>query len=184
VRSFRTLGSARESSGNRRPNLNLQDVMTPDGISTEEWDRVHAIAVDIVNASAMDDGVLCAHHTERLFDLLDQLEAIYGRIPSLLDTRADYTDDPAVAIALYEEALAGTEDPALSILALPSLIRLKIEECHDESSISSRISQLEQLIDPEKCSFELDELRRLQSDFEGLKQQNALANPTASNVIR
>jgi hypothetical protein len=158
--------------------------MTPDGISTEEWDRVHAIAVDIVNASAMDDGVLCAHHTERLFDLLDQLEAIYGRIPSLLDTRADYTDDPAVAIALYEEALAGTEDPALSILALPSLIRLKIEECHDESSISSRISQLEQLIDPEKCSFELDELRRLQSDFEGLKQQNALANPTASNVIR
>ena len=156
--------------------------MTPDGISTEEWDRVHEAAVDIVNASAVDDDVLCAHHTQRLLDILDELEVIYGRIPSILDTRADYTDEPSVAIALYEEALAATEDPDLTCLALPSLIRLMIEEHHDESSISKRILQLEQLIDQEK-GFELEELRELQSNFEELKKQNKPAHPTAGNVL-
>jgi len=145
--------------------------MTTDGISTEEWDRVHASAVDIVNASAVEDEVLRAHHTQRLLDILDELEATYGRIPSILDTRADYTEDPSVAIALYEEALAATDDPDLSCLALPSLIRLMTQEHHDESSISRRILQLEQLIDQEN-GFELDELRQLQSNFEELKKQN------------
>lgn len=146
--------------------------MTPDGISTEEWDRVHVVAVDIVNASAMEDDVLCAHHTERLLDILDGLEAIYGKIPSILDTRADYTDDPTVAIALYEEALALSEDPDLSSLVLPSLIRLKIQERHAESSISDLLLELERLTDRAKSSFELNELRELQSDFEELKKQN------------
>jgi hypothetical protein len=155
--------------------------MTPDGISTEEWDRVHAAAVDIVNASAIEDEFLCAHHTQRLLDILDELEVTYGRIPSILDTRADYTDDPSVAIALYEEALAATEDPELTSLTLPSLIRLKIQEYHDESSISRRIVQLEQLTDQEK-GFELEELQELQSNFEELKQ-NKPAHPTAGNVL-
>lgn len=146
--------------------------MTRDGISTEEWDRVHAVAVDIVNSSAIEDDVLCAHHTERLFDILDGLEAIYGRIPSILDTRADYTDDPAVAIALYEEALAASEDPDLSSLILPSLIRLKIQERHDESAISNLLLELERLTGMHESSFEVDELRGLQSDFEELKKQN------------
>ena len=145
--------------------------MTPDGISTEEWDRVHAAAVDIVNATVVEDDVLCAHHTQRLLDILDELEVTYGRIPSILDTRADYTDDPSVAISLYEEALAATEDPDLACLALPSLIRLMIEEHHDEASISRRIHQLEQLTDQEK-GFELEELRELQSQFEELKKHN------------
>jgi hypothetical protein len=147
------------------------------GISTEDWDRVHVVAVDIVNASAVGDDVLCAHHTQRLLDILDELEVTYGRIPSILDTRADYTDDATVAIALYEEALAATEDPDLACLVLPSLIRLMIEEHHDESSISRRILQLEQLTDQEKC-FELEELQELQSNFEELKKQN---NRRASN---
>jgi hypothetical protein len=146
--------------------------MTRDGISTVEWDRVHAVAVDIVNATGIEDDVLCAHHTERLFDILDELEAIYGRIPSILDTRADYTDDPTVAITLYEEALSASVDPDLTSLVLPSLIRLKIQERHTESSISDLLLELEQLTDINKCSFEVDELRTLQSDFEELQKQN------------
>lgn len=146
--------------------------MTPDGISTEEWDRVHEVAVDIVNASAIRDDVLCAHHTQRLFDILDALETIHGRIPSILDTRADYTDDPTVAIALYEEALAASEDPDLSSLVLPSLIRLMIRGRYAESSISDLLLKLERLTDMDERSFELDELRELQSDFEKLRMQN------------
>lgn len=148
--------------------------MTRDGISTEEWDRVHAVAVDIVNASAIEDEVLCAHHTERLFDILDGLEAIYGRVPSILDTRADYTDDPTVAIALYEEALSVSEEPDLTSLVLPSLIRLKIQERHPESSISVLLLRLIRLTNTDVSSFERDELRELQSEFEELKIQNRL----------
>jgi hypothetical protein len=146
--------------------------MTPDGISTEEWAHVHAVAVDIVNASAIQDDVLCARHTQRLFEILDELEAIHGRIPSILDTRADYTDDPAVAIALYEEALAASEDPNLSSLVLPSLIRLMIREQHAESSISGLLIQLERLTDMGERSFDWDELRELQSDFQELRMQS------------
>jgi len=156
--------------------------MTRDGISTEEWDRVHTVAVDIVNASAIEDSVLCSHHTERLFDILDELEAIYGRIPSILDTRADYTDDPTVAITLYEEALSVSVDPDLTSLVLPSLIRLKIQERHAESSISDLLLELEQLTDINKCNFEADELRALQSDFEELKKQNKSCEATGDNV--
>jgi len=156
--------------------------MTQDGISTEEWDRVHAVAVDIVNASAIDDDVLCAHHTERILDLLDELEAAYGRIPSILDTRADYTSDPIVAIALYEEALAASENQKLSSLILPSLIRLKIQERHDESSISDRLVELGRMIDTDRNSFELDDLLELQSDFEELKRQNKSSLPTGMNT--
>lgn len=148
--------------------------MTRDGISTEEWDRVHAVAVDIVNASAIEDDVLCAHHTERLFDILDGLEVIYGRIPSILDTRADFTDDPTVAIALYEEALAVSEEPDLTSFVLPSLIRLKIQEHHPDSSISVLLLELNRLTDTDVSSFEADELRELQSEFEELKIQNRL----------
>jgi len=80
--------------------------MTPDGISTDDWDRVHEAAIEIVNASAIEDDVLCAHHTERLFDILSELEGRYGRIPGILATRADFADDPTMAIALHEEAVS------------------------------------------------------------------------------
>jgi hypothetical protein len=157
--------------------------MTPDGISTAEWNRVHAVAVDIVNATGIEDDVLCAYHTERLFDILDELEAIYGRIPSILDTRADYSDDPTVAVTLYEEALSASADPDLTSLVLPSLIRLKIQERHAESSISDLLLELEQLTVTDRCSFEVDELRALQSDFEELKKQNKPCEATGDNVL-
>ena len=132
--------------------------MTPDGISTGDWDRVHEAVADVVNASAADDDVLSCHHTERLFSILDELESIYGRIPSVLATRADFTDDPTVAIALHEEALAVARDPVSLRLSLQSMIRLKIDERHDESSITDRLLQLETLTDRDQDGTDWDEL--------------------------
>jgi len=48
--------------------------MTPDGISTKDWDRVQDVVHKIVHASAIKDDVLCEHHSERLFGLLFELE--------------------------------------------------------------------------------------------------------------
>jgi hypothetical protein len=66
---------------------------TTDGISTDDWDNVHGLAVDIVNAPDNEKTEL----RQRLFDYLELLEVKYGPLPSILATRADYldSDDPA-----------------------------------------------------------------------------------------
>src|SRR5687767_6692353 len=58
---------------------------TPDGISTEDWDVVHTLAVEIFNASNDQQDV---DLRRRLFDWLDKLEAKYGPLPSSLATRS------------------------------------------------------------------------------------------------
>ena len=148
-----------------------QEIMTPDGISTDDWDRVHEVVVEVVNASAIEDNVLCDHYKERLFGILDELESIYGRIPGVLATRADFTDEPTVAIALHEEALAVAIDPISSRLSLQSLIRLKIDGRHDETSTATLLLELERLTDTDRSSSDLDELRELQTDFERTKRR-------------
>ncbi len=80
--------------------------MTPDGISTAEWARVHEPAAEIVNASTADDEALDLSLRTQLLEELDRLEVRYGRLASLLATRADYLDDEGEAIALLEEAYA------------------------------------------------------------------------------
>lgn len=62
--------------------------MTSDGISSEDWDHVHELAVAVVNADADEDT-----HRDRLFAFLEALVRKYGELPSLLATRADYSDD-------------------------------------------------------------------------------------------
>jgi len=64
-------------------------MQTPDGISSEDWDLVHELAIEIVNATKEDEE---AAYRRRLLDYLDELEAKYGALPSILATRADYVD--------------------------------------------------------------------------------------------
>ena len=140
--------------------------MTPDGISTDDWDRVHEAVIEIVNASAIEDDVLCAHHTERLFDILSELESHYGRIPAILATRADFTDDSIMAIALHEEALSVANDPTSTRLSLQSMVRLMIDESYSDSQIACRLEALEQVTEVDGCASDLDELQELKEDFE------------------
>jgi hypothetical protein len=65
---------------------------TEDGIATEDWDRVHELAVEIVNLSAESDAAASDQASRRLVELLDDLQEKYGPLPSLLATRADYLD--------------------------------------------------------------------------------------------
>lgn len=145
--------------------------MTPDGLSTEDWDRVHETALEIVHASSMDDEILCSHHTEHMFEILDELETRYGRIPSVLATRADYIDDPLMAIALHEEVLLIATDPLSRRFSLQSLIRLMIDLCYEGSSIQVLLDELERVTDLDAESFDADEFRELQEDFKQLKEK-------------
>ena len=76
--------------------------MTSDGIKDEDWDRVHELAVEIVNAS--EDERLSRVYTQRLLTVLDELEEKYGALPSILATRADYVDDLFESIDLLKRA--------------------------------------------------------------------------------
>lgn len=80
--------------------------MTPDGIPTREWDRVHELAVDVANASMQDDAVLSEAKTQEMICYLRELQVRHGDLPSVLGTLADYTDDDVERYDLYARGIA------------------------------------------------------------------------------
>jgi hypothetical protein len=92
--------------------------MTSDGISSEDWDRVHELALDIVNASDAER----IQNVERLFAFLQGLTSKYGDLPSIVATQADYTDDPHASEQLllraFDLAIARNDQPNIREIAL------------------------------------------------------------------
>jgi hypothetical protein len=80
-------------------------IVTPQGISDADWDRVKELAVAIVNAT-QDDEEGGEAETDALMTFLDGLEKKYGAHPGILSTRADFLSDPDEAVALLEQAYA------------------------------------------------------------------------------
>src|SRR6266516_3862086 len=101
--------------------------MTPDGIRDEDWDRVHELAVEIVNAGESEEG---DEHTAELLAYLDRLEEKYGLLPSIVATRADYVAEPRESLALLERAYElarERQDHKNMVYAASSLTSLQIE---------------------------------------------------------
>ncbi len=105
--------------------------MTSDGIDDGDWDRIRALAVEVVNASA--DGDDSAERT-RLFEGLERLERTYGRLPSIVATRGDFTESTTERVELLREAFElATErgDLANELHIADSLARAYVEELSD-----------------------------------------------------
>jgi hypothetical protein len=105
--------------------------MTPDGISDEDWTKVRDAAVEVVNANDTSEE---ARSYDQMLRVLDQLEAKYGTLPSILATRADYVGDPLQSAALLERAyeLAVERDDRLNRLEIAdSLAQVWIEDLVD-----------------------------------------------------
>ncbi len=108
--------------------------MTPDGISTEDWDEVHDIAVQIANLSSVGDDAGGNLAQVRMLSLLDRLDAKYGPRPSLLSLRADYVDSPLVKEDLLLRAYASAEElnePNSKVWGASELAAYYIEEAGD-----------------------------------------------------
>jgi hypothetical protein len=56
----------------------FSNMTTSDGISAEDWDKVHELAVEVVKSGLPSD------YRTRLLRYLDQLETKYGELPSIL----------------------------------------------------------------------------------------------------
>ena len=78
-------------------------------ITKEAWGRVLQAACDCANAAMADDDVLLEVHHNSMSEILDEMDAEFGEHACLLDTRADYLDNPDERRALYQRALALAE---------------------------------------------------------------------------
>jgi len=63
-------------------------------ITKEAWDRVIEKACDVANATDTDDDPMYEVHRLGMLEILAELEDEFGAHPEILDTRADYIDDP------------------------------------------------------------------------------------------
>jgi hypothetical protein len=74
-------------------------------ITKAAWDRVIEKACDVANATRTDDDPMYDVYREQMLELLDELEAEFGTQSKILDTRADYIDDPLERRRLCTKAL-------------------------------------------------------------------------------
>ena len=79
-------------------------IATSDGISRDDWNIIHVLAVEIANAAMAEDSIAEADARSKMLDHLALLADQYGNKPSILATRADYIDNPAEQVALLEKA--------------------------------------------------------------------------------
>jgi hypothetical protein len=109
---------------------------TSDGIPSEDWDVIHQHALDCANASLRGDERGRAEGRRRMLASLERLETKFGRLPSILSTRADYVDDLAIKEALFIEAYEGAArsgDELNQLLTAHSLAELYIDDHRNAS---------------------------------------------------
>ena len=140
--------------------------MTPDGVSTEDWERVMQLACDIANASEDDDDAAGRRAGEQMLSLLDDLHKKYGPLPSLLATRADYTDAPHEReywlLAAYEAA-ERRDDPKNLVWIAHSLAQYYIEDAGDDDVGVRWLARLEQHLRVFAAEHEAGELQKLRA---------------------
>lgn len=74
-------------------------------ISKSAWNRVHEKACDVANAAHSDNDPMYEVYRGQMLEILDELETEFGTQSRILDTRADYIDDPHERLRLYTKAL-------------------------------------------------------------------------------
>ena len=79
--------------------------MEQEGAPEDIYERVHELAVGIVNASSAGDDALHDSLCETLRAYYDEQASLRRSHPFLTEAMADYTDDAAEAVLLYEKAL-------------------------------------------------------------------------------
>ena len=156
----------------------LEDIKmttTSDGISLEDWEVLHELAVNIVNASAEEDDAMGRIYKRHLFEYLDTLETKYGPLPSILDTRADYTDDPEIRRGLYSQAYTLAKDRGdvrNQLYIASSLGRLYVEHFQDAVKGQKWLGLVKKHLKQTGRSIDIEAYEDLKADLERLKLKN------------
>jgi len=150
--------------------------MTSDGISKRDWDRVTEVAIRIVNVSSLRNDELVLPYTRQMLCLLDRLQRKYGELPSLLATRADYTEDESERLRLLKRAyrLAKTRhDKVNCVLIASSIAEIYIEDLRNVEKGKSWLDSLESCLSEYRDESEMREFRRLKKKFTMLSSNAA-----------
>jgi hypothetical protein len=106
--------------------------MTTFPFTEADWHCVSEAARDVVNATFAEDAVLRSSLFAELRQVLAQLRGKYGQHPALLETEADFTNEPTERVALYENAKELAEDQGLITYSIRlSLARVLLEELQE-----------------------------------------------------
>ena len=147
---------------------------TRDGITTEEWDIVHGLAVDIVNASGERE----LQYRQQLLWYLETLEQKYGPLTSILATRADYLDDddPArEALLVRAHATAASNDDATNVVeTAQSLVEMFLER-RQLSEADAWLTKLRESIDL------FDQKQPSYADYDALRGEYPEACPESGH---
>jgi hypothetical protein len=122
---------------------------TSDGIAREDWEIIESLAAKIANAVCAESDDDAESATRQLFAQLSRLEQKYGRLASILATRADYADDPKDRINLLEEAwrsAQSTGDTFNLVLIASSLAETFIVELEDPHKGRKWLDRLETVL--------------------------------------
>jgi hypothetical protein len=85
---------------------------TSDGVTDADWDVIMTLAENVVHQTGLDLDPSLAK--KRISLALNKLENKYGRLPSILSTKADYVDDFGERLSLLKEGYV-TADEILDI---------------------------------------------------------------------
>lgn len=138
---------------------------TPDGISDRDWDGVRERAAELISHSGDDDADV---YRGRLLDYLKDLETRYGRLPSILATRADFTCDMDESEALLLEAFQVAErsaDQQAMVHTAHSLAHLYVQDVWDRSKAAFWLRRLEHLLTQHPDSAFAEDLNQLRNAY-------------------
>ena len=139
-------------------------IATSDGITREDWDAVHALALEIASAAMAEDAEAEAHERARMLALLSRLASRYGDKPSIIATLADYVDTPEEQVALLEKAYALAEElsdhPNMTFVA-HSLAVVTIEDLADLDAGRASLTRLRSCLTQHSEEHEATDCHRL-----------------------
>jgi hypothetical protein len=97
-----------------------------------EWQRVNDVATSLTNAILEDDDVLKDSLFAELSAVLEELRGRYGNHPVLLETEADFCDDPLLQRDMYESAIESAKSNALPTFTIRlSLAKVLLGDFND-----------------------------------------------------
>jgi hypothetical protein len=109
-----------------------------------EWQRVQHVSLAVTNADLAEDAVLYESHFAELLAVLNELRDRYGQHPILLETEADFLDNPPRQVDLYRRAIRLAERHGLPTFSIRiSLARLLLEEFANGKEAEKELSACE-----------------------------------------
>jgi hypothetical protein len=106
-----------------------------------EWQRVQDASTPLVNATLADDNVLHASLLEELLVVLGELRERYGEHPILLETEADFCDDPVLQRDIYRRAIELAEPNGLPTFTIRmSIASLLLEHFNDPKQAETALA--------------------------------------------